>query len=93
MWAWIRGFWRPGITEVPKVQVIIYTRSRCPLCDEAKHFLEAEQKRLGFSLSAIDVDTNPDLKARYDKCVPVVEVDGKEHFRGKINEVLWNRLW
>lgn len=88
MWAWIRGTAKPV-----NVEVIIYTRSQCPLCDEAKQFLESEQKRLGFRLSTIDVDAHPELKARYDDCVPVVKVAGKERFRGRINPVLWNRLW
>src|SRR5262245_52593846 len=93
MWAWIRGFWRSGNAPPPTVQVILYTRSRCPLCDEARHFLECEQKRLGFKLETIDVDADPYLNERYDECVPVVVVDGTERFRGKINPVLWNRLW
>jgi glutaredoxin len=93
MWAWIRGFRRRGDADPLNAPVVIYTRSNCPLCDEAKHFLEAEQERIGFRLSAIDVDASPDLKARYDHCVPVVVVGGKERFRGKINRILWNRLW
>ena len=30
--------------------------------------------------------------ARYDQCVPVVEIDGQERFRGRVNEVLLRRL-
>lgn len=41
----------------------------------------------------IDIDTDPELVARYDEQVPVVTVNGKERFRGGINRVLLNRLF
>jgi hypothetical protein len=40
----------------------------------------------------IDVDASPELRAKYDTCVPVVVMDGKERFRGQVNEVLLKRL-
>jgi glutaredoxin len=92
MRAWIRRF-LPRRRQLPPVQVIVYTRTQCPLCDEAKHFLEGEQDRRGFALRFVDVDGDPELKAKYDDCVPVVEIDGKVRFRGKINPFLWARLW
>jgi glutaredoxin len=91
MWQAIRRFWRRR--DFSRITVVIYTRSNCPLCDEAKHFVEQEQKRLGFSLRFVDIDADAALKARYDQCVPVIEVDGRERFRGRINSVLWSRLW
>mgnify|MGYP002626166057 CR=1 FL=1 len=41
---------------------------------------------------SIDVDADPALRERYNECVPVVHIDGRERFRGKINEVLLRRL-
>ena len=91
MWQAIRRLWRRR--DFSRVPVVIYTRSNCPLCDEAKHFVEREQKRLGFSLRVADIDADLKLKERFDQCVPVIEIDGRERFRGKISPVLWARLW
>ena len=46
----------------------------------------------GFSIHEIDIDKQPELREKYDTCVPVVEIDGKVRFRGTINEVLLVRL-
>ena len=69
-------------------QVLLFTRSGCHLCEEADALLT----RHGLSPQKIDVDANPQLRAKYDTCVPVVVVDGKERFRGRVNEVLLKRL-
>jgi hypothetical protein len=54
--------------------------------------LEKQQERYGFHLEAVDVDSDSELAARYGDTVPVVTVDGKERFRGRVNEVLLRRL-
>jgi glutaredoxin len=68
--------------------VILYTRAGCHLCDDALIILN----RFGQEPQLIDIDTDPSLRERYTNCVPVVEIDGKERFRGRINEVLLARL-
>ena len=40
----------------------------------------------------VDIDADPELRQKYDQCVPVVVIDGQERFRGRINEVLLRRL-
>ena len=67
--------------------VILYTRQGCHLCDDALGLL----RRNGLSPRIIDIDSDPELVARYDTCVPVVVIDGKERFRGHVNEVLLRR--
>lgn len=69
-------------------QVIIYTRTGCHLCDEARELLE----RYGLQPQLVDIDADPQLRERYTTCVPVVILDGKERFRGRVNEVLLRRL-
>lgn len=68
--------------------VILYTRAGCHLCEDAKDLL----LRHGLSPAEVDIDQDPELRARYDQCVPVVVVDGVERFRGRVNEVLLRRL-
>lgn len=70
------------------MQINVYTKSTCPLCDEAKHLLSQH----GLSFHEIDITNNAELAARFDTCVPVVEIDGKVRFRGKVEPVLLRRL-
>ena len=67
---------------------VLYTRKSCQLCEEAKEMLDL----YGFSIEEIDIAQSPELFDRYNTCVPVVEIDGKVRFRGKVNEVLLLRL-
>jgi len=69
-------------------QVILYTRKKCCLCEEAKKTLE----KYGLRSQLVDIDEHPDKLAKYNECVPVVEIDGKVCFRGGVNEVLLRRL-
>ena len=66
----------------------MFTRQNCHLCDEAYSLLT----RNGLLPEAIDIDSDPELQARFTDCVPVVEIDGKIRFRGIVNEVLLQRL-
>jgi len=70
------------------MDVILYTRENCHLCHQAQTALENH----GLSPRLVDIDTDPELQARYDTCVPVVVIDSKERFRGRVNEVLLRRL-
>jgi glutaredoxin len=70
------------------VNAILYTRPGCHLCDIAADQLS----RYGIPFQRVNIDQDEDLKARYDQCVPVVVIDGKERFRGKIDGVLLRRL-
>ncbi|RIK77525.1 MAG: NrdH-redoxin [Planctomycetota bacterium] len=69
-------------------QVVLYTRSGCHLCDDARDLLV----RHGLNPQSVDIDADPELRERYDFCVPVVVIDGVERFRGRVNEVLLRRL-
>jgi glutaredoxin len=68
--------------------VVLYTRVGCHLCDDAGAVLA----RHGLEVRAIDVDSDPQLQARYNECVPVVVIDGRERFRGRVDELLLRRL-
>jgi glutaredoxin len=68
--------------------VILYTRQGCHLCQDALAVL----KRHGLDPRLIDIDADPVLRERYNECVPVVEINGKVRFRGRVNEVLLSRL-
>jgi glutaredoxin len=69
-------------------EVVLYTRQGCHLCDEAKLLLE----QFGLRPSFVDIDTDPELRQRFDTCVPVVEIDGLVRFRGRVDARLLRRI-
>jgi glutaredoxin len=85
---WLR---RPGASG-PR-QVVLYARSGCHLCADARRLLAEQQSKIGFSLTIVDVDTDPALAKRYGDRVPVVVVSGKVRFHGRINLALFERLF
>lgn len=85
------GGWNPSHTGRRFNSVILYTREGCHLCDEAKELLETYGKFLP-PISEVDIDKDAILIAKFTTCVPVVEIDGKIRFRGRIDEVLLRRL-
>lgn len=68
--------------------VILYTRQGCHLCEVAETVL----LRHGLAPHKVDIDADPELVARYTSDVPVVEIDGVERFRGRVDEILLRRL-
>lgn len=68
--------------------VVLYTRRGCHLCDQALAVLQQH----GMTATLVDIDRDPALAERYGCCVPVVEIDGRVRFRGRVNEVLLVRL-
>ena len=88
--AWLFSWWRrPTLAHW---EVVFYTRRGCHLCEEAWELVQSEQRRYCFALSAIDIDSDPNLVSAYGTCVPVVMVNGRVRFRGQINRALWRRL-
>ena len=64
--------------------ITFYTRDGCHLCEESRDHLqaalEARVKR-GAPIARVrevDIDTDPELKARFNDLVPVLELHGQE---------------
>ena len=89
-WDWL---WRGGQSRSSaRRHVLFYTRRGCHLCDEAWEVVAAAQRRHGFTVERVDVDADPALAAQHGECVPVVAIDGKVRFRGRVNGVLLERM-
>ena len=77
----------------PGPSVVVYSRADCCLCDEALAEIERARLASAFRLRVVDVDTDPELAARYGHEVPVVEVDGRKAFKFRLSaEQLLRRL-
>ncbi len=77
-----------GALSIQQPDVVLYSRRGCHLCRHAHEVL----RRYGLSPRLVDIDSDPRLREQYDCCVPVVTIDGKVRFRGRVDEVLLRRL-
>ena len=69
------GVWK---RKSPVPDVILYTKTDCPLCDEAKAYLDELHETFPFTLIVKDVQSEPKLMELYGKRVPLVVVNGRE---------------
>jgi glutaredoxin len=67
------------------VQVTLFSRPGCHLCDVARDVITAEQKRTAFDLVEVDVSTEDALELAYGIRIPVVLIDGVEEFEIEVD--------
>lgn len=60
------------------MELTLYMRSACHLCEDMQRDLVPWQERLGFSLQTVDVDSDPELVARFNTMVPVLMAGDQE---------------
>lgn len=68
------------------VRVTVFTREGCSLCAKAESDVARICADVGEAWAAVDVDTDPELRAEYGDRVPVVMIDGKEHGFWRVEE-------
>ncbi len=68
--------------------VVVYTREGCHCCDNAAQLLQKFVSEITF----VDIDQDPELRQKFDTSVPVVEINGKIRFRGKVEPLLLKRI-
>jgi glutaredoxin len=72
-------------------EVVLYKKAACHLCDVALQILRAEARRTRFALTVHDITDDPVLLAEHGLEVPVVFIDGRKRFFGKVDPVLLRR--
>jgi len=83
--------WMPDQPGQRFETLTVYSKENCPLCEEAAEILEDYAAYLP-QTEFVDIYSDPALVEKFGTCVPVVLIDGKIRFRGRINEVLLRRL-
>lgn len=76
-----------GHSPSTPVEVVLYTRQGCGLCDDAKWILEltARNAQIEIALSEIDIDDDPQQRALFGDDVPVVFVAGEKAFEHRVD--------
>jgi thiol-disulfide isomerase/thioredoxin len=67
--------------------VVLYTRKECGLCDEAAAMLCHLSRDLRFTVTAIDIDEDPQALADYNDVIPVIAVGGRIVSQAPVDEV------
>lgn len=63
------------------LDLILYTRPGCCLCEEMKTVLGQVQQEVPFTLEERDISHDPALVARYGEEIPVLCVNGRKAFK------------
>ena len=72
------------------VAITLYTRRDCHLCEDAKRAIL--DSGIDVQLREVDIDDDPALRRRYTNDVPVVEIDGVEAFRHRVDPEQFRQL-
>ena len=98
--GWLRAAETPDAytrTEDGRLQlagprdVTIYSRPGCHLCEEVKMQLAPLLKEFGARLTEINIDEDPQLRARYDYDVPVIFLGARKAAKHRVDLVQFRR--
>lgn len=64
--------------------VILYTRAGCHLCDAAKEELDRLRAKADFRLQVVDIDSDSELREKFNEEVPVVFIHGRKAFKYRV---------
>ncbi len=73
------------------IQVQIYSRHGCHLCDDALATLKILQKELNFEIEEIFIDGNLELEANFGERVPVIQIGHVQHDFFRIDPVRFRK--
>ncbi len=71
--------------------VTIYSRPGCQLCEEAKAQIVPQLKEFGATLTEINIDEDPGLRARYDYDVPVIFLGARKVGKYRVDPAQFRR--
>lgn len=67
------------------VEILIYGRKGCHLCDEAERDIREETAGYPVRISKVDVDVDAALRRSFGDQVPVVMIDGRKAFKLRVD--------
>jgi glutaredoxin len=75
-------------------RLTFFTRDGCHLCEQALATLLRIQQNQPFELAVVDLDrdASPEKRVAYDWEIPVLELDGENVMRNRIDEERLTRL-
>jgi glutaredoxin len=81
-----------GEKPPPKpLEVTLYTRPGCHLCDEAKLLMAPPLAEFGARLREVNIDADPELRERYNLDVPVIFLGDRKIAKHRIDPAQFRR--
>jgi glutaredoxin len=75
----------------PEIEVTLYTRKGCHLCEEAKAQMAPLLREFGARLREVDIDADESLRALYDVDVPVIFLGGRKVAKHRLDLAQFRR--
>jgi thiol-disulfide isomerase/thioredoxin len=69
---------------MPPILLTLLTRRDCCLCEDMETVIGEVAADVPFEIETVDVDTDPELRARYGDAVPVLLVNGRMAFKYRV---------
>lgn len=73
------------------LEVTLYTRPGCHLCEEAKLLIAPLLGEFGARLREVNIDTDPKLHERYNLDVPVIFLAGRKIAKHRVDPIQFKR--
>ncbi len=67
-----------------RVKAVLYTRPGCHLCEEMKQVMSSSGCAELYALEELDIESDPELFARYQFEIPILFINGVEAFRHRV---------
>ena len=77
---------RERVANTQSLRVEFYTRVGCHLCELAEPVIQRTARRYGALVRKIDVDTRPELQARFGMKIPLVRINDGNQVALRITE-------
>ena len=68
------------------IQIDMYSRPNCHLCDEAKDTIERVRRRYPFSFRLVNIEGDSALESAYGAEIPVIFINGNKVFKYHVDE-------
>jgi glutaredoxin len=68
------------------IEVIVYSKPDCHLCDEVKAQLSRLRRSYPFEVREVNILNDPESFGKYQLEIPVVLINGKKSFKYRLDE-------
>jgi glutaredoxin len=83
---------KEAAASVASLEVTLYTRPGCHLCEEAKSLIAPLLAEFGARLREVNIDSDPQLHERYNLDVPVIFLAGRKIAKHRVDPAQFKRL-
>jgi len=74
------------------MEVVLYTKAGCHLCEVARQAIEPLREEFGFTFRVVSIESDPALRERYALDIPVILLDGREVARHRVDPLRFRRV-